>query len=226
MTMTSMMKTTTLIQRNVLPNGRAVGDRLHRGSNGPGKVVFPGNAKCRRRHRGAGAQAHLRPGARNGLLAVLELGFEILPGKDLQLPVVAVLGRPGHHVGAGKAGTVVGACGDGEVAAFDHPAVVAGELVRGVETHELDVPLAADRLLEVVDDGVPPGLIRGHPFERDPARAGALTKRSSQRREPATATGCGRGAARLQVRNGVVQVFRARPPVPRGPGMTWCPAAS
>jgi hypothetical protein len=87
------------------------------------------------------------------LLAVLEPGLEILPGEDLQLPVVAAaLRNPGQHVGAGIAGAVIGPRGDGEVAAFDHPTVVAGELVGRVQSRKLDVPLSPDRLLEMVDD--------------------------------------------------------------------------
>ena len=76
--------------------------------------------------------------ARPRLLAVLEIRLEILPGKDLQLPIVAVLGRPGHHVGAGIAGAVIRACGDGEVAAFHHSAVGTGELVLRVVPAKVD----------------------------------------------------------------------------------------
>ena len=60
------------------------------------------------------------------LLAVLELGLEVLPGEHLELPVVAALGRPSRDVGAAVAAAVVGARGDREVASLQYPRPAPG----------------------------------------------------------------------------------------------------
>src|SRR4029453_17844304 len=65
---------------------------------------------------------------------------------------------PGREIRARVARAVVGSRGDREVAALDYPAVVADQLVLGIEPRELDVPLAADRLLEMRNDRVRPAL--------------------------------------------------------------------
>ena len=70
------------------------------------------------------------------LLAGREIGLDILPGEHLQPPSVAVA-RQGHQVRPGVAATAIGAGGDREIAALDHPAVVAGELVLGISRANL-----------------------------------------------------------------------------------------
>ena len=119
------------------------------------------------------SRAHSASRAR--LLAVLGAGLDVLPGQDLQLPAAAVLGRPGRHVRAGMAGAIVAAGGDGEVAAFHHPAVVAGNLLLRLEPNELHVPLAPDRLLEVAADRIRPAACTPRRRWRDGTRLSAAS---------------------------------------------------